>query len=410
MTRQGPAQRIPCSRWAPPNISAGETLTAQNRPAELSRGRATWLLYGVFSSMAFLLNGLGSVLAPLQRDLHVSRGDVAFYPSLFAVGLVVVGLAGGSLVGRIGRTAALRIAMAGMMLGGLLLATPARLATLLGALLLGLGAAVLVQLGPALLASLHPQAPTAAVGEANALASTASVIAPLAVSAALVSGLGWRIGYVGPALLALALLTVPAWRVVMPEAPGLVKDSSSVASPRLFGPWVNVLVAVSVEFCFIFWAPSALIEWDHASLGQAPALASLFLVGMATARGLASPITRRLSSTRVLMLACTGVAAAGFALFWAAPNVVLATAGLLVAGLGVALLYPTTVSRVVAVWPQAPDRAAAWAALASGLAIGIAPFVLARLSDLAGLRTAYLIVPALLVVLAARGVVVRTAA
>jgi MFS family permease len=291
-----------------------------------------------------------------------------------------------------------------MMLGGLLLATPSRIATLLGALLLGLGGAVMVQLGPALLAGLHPQAPTAAVGEANALASTASIVAPLAVSAALVFGLGWRLGYVGPALLALALLTVPAWRVAMPEAPEQSKDSPPAASPRLLGPWLDVLVAVSVEFCFIFWAPSALIDWDHASLGQAPALASLFLVGMAAARGLSVPITRRLRGRRALLLACTCVAAAGFALFWAAPNVTLAAGGLLLAGLGVALLYPTTVSRVVAVWPHAPDRAAAWAAFASGLAIGVAPFVLARLSDVIGLRSAYLIVPALLLVLAVRGV------
>ena len=354
--------------------------------------------------MAFLLNGLGAVLAPLQRDLHVSLGDVAFYPSLFAAGLVVVGLTGGALVARIGRTAALRLAIAGMMLGGLLLATPARVATLLGALLLGLGGAVLVQLCPSLLAALHPQAPTAAVGEANALASTASVIALLAVSAALVSGLGWRVGYLGLALLALALLTVPAWRLAMPEAPVLVKDSRGAPSVPLFGAWVDVLVAVSVEFCFIFWAPSALIDWVHASLGQAPALASLFLVGMATARGLAVPITRRLGATRVLMLACIGVAALGFALFWSAPNIVLAAAGLLIAGLGCALLYPTTVSRVVAAWPRAPDRAAARAALASGLAIGVAPFGLARLSDVIGLRTAYLMVPALLLVLAVRGV------
>jgi MFS family permease len=354
--------------------------------------------------MAFLLNGLGAVLAPLQRDLHVSRSDVAFYPSLFAVGLVVVGLTGGPLVGRIGRTAALRVAMAGMMVGGLLLATPVRMATLVGALLLGLGGAVMVQLGPALLASLHPATPTAAVGEANALASTASVAAPLAVAVALLAGLGWRIGYVGPALLALVLLSVPAWRTAMPEAPALVDDSARIASAPLLGPWLDVLVAVSVEFCFVFWAPSALIDWAHASLGQAPALASLFLVGMAVARGLAAPITRQLASRRLLMLACVGVAAVGFVLFWVAPNVVLAACGLLVAGLGVALLYPTTVSRIVAVWPHAPDRAAAWAALASGLAIGIAPFGLARLSDVAGLRVAYLIVLALLVVLAARGV------
>jgi hypothetical protein len=79
--------------------------------------------------------------------------------------------------------------------------------------------------------------------------------------------------------------------------------------------------------------------------------------------------------------------------------------GLLIAGLGTALLYPTTVSRVVAAWPHAPDRAAAWAALASGLAIGGAPALLARLADLAGLRTAFLIVPALLLALGGRAAV-----
>ena len=60
-------------------------------------------------------------------------------------------------------------------------------------------------------------------------------------------------------------------------------------------------------------------------------------------------------------------------------------------------------SRVIAAWPQAPDRASARAALGSGLAIGIAPFLLAQVSDRVGLRTAFLIVPALLLVLAVRG-------
>jgi hypothetical protein len=90
-------------------------------------------------------------------------------------------------------------------------------------------------------------------------------------------------------------------------------------------------------------------------------------------------------------------------LVWLAPAPALSAAGLLVTGLGVALLYPTTVSRLVAAWPHAPDRAAAVAALGSGLAIGSAPFVLGRLSDVTNLRTAYLIVPALLIVLAVRG-------
>jgi MFS family permease len=124
---------------------------------------------------------------------------------------------------------------------------------------------------------------------------------------------------------------------------------------------------------------------------------------MATARALSVHIIRRMPDQRALILACTGTATVGFALFWAAPTLTFAAAGLLVAGLGVALLYPTTVSRVVAAWPHMPDRAAARAALASGIAIGGAPLLLAQISDVAGLRQAFLIVPILLLVLAVRG-------
>ena len=138
------------------------------RPAGLSRGYAIWLLYGVFGCMAFLLNGLGAVLAPLQRELRVSRGEVAFYPSLFAAGLVIVGLAGGPLVTRLAvRGRAGDWPSSGCWPGRALIAAPARVATLLGALLLGLAAALLIQLVPAVLAAMQPQAPTVTIGEAN---------------------------------------------------------------------------------------------------------------------------------------------------------------------------------------------------------------------------------------------------
>jgi MFS family permease len=373
------------------------------RSGGLARRHATWLLYGVFSSMAYLLNGMGAVLPPLQRELHVTRGEVAFYPSLFAVGLVVVGLTGGSLVSRVGRATALRVAIAGLLLGGLFIATPVHIATLLGALLLGLGAALLIQLVPAILSAAQPQAPAAAIGEANGLASAASVLAPLAVGAAIAAGLGWRTGYLAAPLLALASLSLPVWRLAIPDASAPATNTPSAPPSPMLGRWLDLLLAVSVEFCMVFWAASALIVWDRASLSQAPALASLFLVGMATARALSARIIDRVPDQRALILACAAAALAGFALFWAAPTLTLAAAGLLVTGLGVALLYPTTVSRVIAAWPQAPDRASARAALGSGLAIGVAPFLLAQASDAIGLRAAFLIVPVLLLVLALRG-------
>jgi MFS family permease len=388
-----------------PSVGAA-SLPPVGRSGGLARGRATWLLYVVLSCLGFLLNGLGAVLVPLQKDLHVGRGQVAFYPTLFAAGLLLVGVAGGRVVGRVGRGVALRISIGGMILGGLFLATDRRALTLVGALLLGVGGALLIQLIPALLSALHPHAPAAAVGEANGLASAASVLAPLAVAGALGAGLGWRVGYLVVPLLGLVLILGPAWRIPMPDAVETVHDAPHGTATALIGPWLEVLFAVSVEFCMVFWAASAVTEWHHASEGVAPAVASLFLVGMATGRVLAVPITAR-ARDRALILVCTGVAAAGFVLFWSAPVLALAGVGLAVAGLGVALLYPTTVSRTVAAWPHAPDRAAARAALASGVAIGGAPFVLARLADLTGLRVAYLVVPLLLLALAGRAVLAR---
>ncbi|HEX7199594.1 MAG TPA: hypothetical protein VF213_08960, partial [Dongiaceae bacterium] len=229
------------------------------------------------------------------------------------------------------------------------------------------------------------------------------VLAPLAVAASLAAGLGWRAGYLAIPLLALAAMAWPAWRLALPNAPESALNRPAGDATPILGRWVDLVVAVSVEFCFVFWAASAFIAWDRASLSQAPAVAALFLVGMAIARTMSARMIAQIPDPRALILACVACAGVGFALFWAAPVLVLGAVGLFVAGLGVALLYPTTVSRVIAAWPHAPDRAAARAALGSGLAIGLAPFLLAQMSDRIGLRAAFLIVPALLVMLAIRG-------
>ena len=242
---------------------------------------------------------------------------------------------------------------------------------------------MLIQLIPALLSALHPHAPAAAVGEANGLASAASVLAPLAVAGALATGLGWRVGYLVAPLVMLTLVLWPAWRVPLPVAVAPAHDAPVGRARELVGPWLDVLFAVSVEFCMVFWAASAVTDWHHASDGLAPAVASLFLVGhggRAVARGAdhGTAAERATADAGVRRRSqrpgsrCSG---------WRRV-LPLAGVGLAVTGLGVALLYPTTVSRTVAAWPHAPDRAAARAALASGVAIGGAPFVLARLADL----------------------------
>jgi len=167
---------------------------------------------------------------------------------------------------------------------------------------------------------------------------------------------------------------------------------------RLLPRWIALLLAVSVEFCLVFWAADAFTEWHGAGAAAAPALAATFLLGMALVRAASSRLTTG-RHPQVIILAACGVAALGFAALWAWPTTAGAAIGLLVAGGGVALLYPAALARLVAAWPDDRDRAAGRGALASGVAIGGAPFLLAALSDAFGLRAAYLIVPGLLLAL-----------
>src|SRR5262249_18099931 len=147
--------------------------------------------------------------------------------------------------------------------------------------------------------------------------SAASVLAPLAVAGALAGGLGWRAGYLAAPLGLLAVVALFAWHVPIPDAAQPHDDTPIGSRAALIGPWIGVVRAVSVEFCMVFWAASAVGDWHHASAGLAPAVASLFLVGMAVGRSFAVPVSRRLRGHRPLMLTCVAIAGGGFALFWA---------------------------------------------------------------------------------------------
>jgi fucose permease len=341
-------------------------------PSALSRDDGTVLLYAGMGLLGYLLNGLGSVLAPLQQELHVDRAQVAFYPSLFAAALLVVGLAGGPVVRRAGHRRSLVAASGGLAAGAALLSAPGRGLTLAGAVLLGCGGALMVQVVPAALTDRHPAAAPAAIGEANAVASAASVAAPASPSPASPS-----------------------------PAPGLEPGP-------LPGRWADLLLAVSVEFCLVFWAASAFSEWHGAGGAAASAYVSVLLLGMAVVRAAATRLVAGRHPLSVIVTGCL-VAGAGFGVFWGSPVTAGCVLGLFVTGAGIGLLYPMTLARVVAAWPHARDHASARAALASGLAIGVAPLALAALADRTGLRAAYLIVPALLVTLAVHASLARAA-
>ncbi|XRQ05572.1 MFS transporter [Actinomadura welshii] len=433
--------------------------------AVLRRTSSTFGLYLTFGCLGYLLTALGAILPELREERGLPRAEVALYPSAFALGLVVVGIVGDRLADRLGRLA-LPSALVALVGGAAIIAAGGgRLGTGIGALVLGLGGAGLVQLIPAGLRALHGGDGAVPIGEANAVASTASVLSPVLIGASLAHGLGWRLAFAVPPLVLAAVLLLTR-RAVAPQvregaapqvredaapqvrkgaapaagggaapevrggaapevrkgaapevrgdaapqvregaASAVREDAAPVAgdrAPRAFlSRWADLVLAVGVEFCMVFWAADFLRSAKHLGSGAATTLSAAFLLGMAVGRMASGPVVRAAGRPDRLLAAAAGLGIAGFAVLWAAPAP-LAVAGLLVVGLGVALLYPVILARALAAWPSQPVRAAARCALASGVAIGVAPLALGTLADLTTLRAAVFVAPALLLALLLR--------
>jgi fucose permease len=152
-----------------------------------------------------------------------------------------------------------------------------------------------------------------------------------------------------------------------------------------------------VEFAFTLWSGVAIRDW-HATTEATAALGPLFFVGGMALGRLISAAADRLASPGRLIAAAALLVVGGFAGFSSAPSVGLAFAWLVVAGLGVAPLYPQTLTQLIGA-SATPDAGSRWGAVASGTAITVSPQILGRVADGVGLRWAYVLVPVLVVLL-----------
>jgi fucose permease len=156
--------------------------------------------------------------------------------------------------------------------------------------------------------------------------------------------------------------------------------------------WATLVLVVSMEFSFVFWTADEL----RMAAGAQPALAAgavtVFELALAGGRLAGSHLLQR-AEALTLLRAGLVVSVLGFALFWSAHVLWPALLGLAVAGLGVAMLYPLSLTGAIASAAGRSDLASGRAALGSGVAIGLAPLALGALADAHGVHLAYLVVP-----------------
>jgi hypothetical protein len=342
------------------------------------------------SSLGYLLAGLGACVAILARDLHEPTGRLALLSSAFAVGLVIVAAVGPRLLRSWSIGVVLRAGSVICAAGAALLAlAPVYAVVVVGGLCIGLGGALLVLLAPLML---HGPTAAARLSRVNAVASASGILAPLTIGLIDALGITGRVAMLIAVPPLLILATVKGPDVVPPvlsEAP----TGHAVGRTVALG-WLRVVLAVGVEFCFVVWAVARLVD-SGLTLAVAALLGSSFPIGMAVGRAI-GPVHWR-SVSPVVIGGSLAIIGTLFVSLLNAPALI--ALGLIIAGIGVAPLYPVTLAALVAMPGLSPTRLAAIGALASGTAILITPAALAGLARLVDLRLAYLITIPLLLIL-----------
>lgn len=344
------------------------------------------------AAVGFTIAALGSVVVLLARDLAVDPQQLSWLSSAFGAGLLTVAVTGSCLLTR-GPDAVLRAGALLLSVGaGLLALAQDRTAVTIGALALGLGAATLML---AVSAQLTGHGAARRLAAVNAASSTAGVLAPLTLSVVDTiagAGRGALLLLLPPLLI---LIAVPAQDALTTSPPPV--SSGILDCGELVRRWSRVVLAVSVEFCFVIWAVSRL-QLTGLPVARAVVAATAFPLGIALGRTAGLRLT---TTPRVLPLSALTAAlgAAAVVLGEAAPVV---TAGLLAAGLGVALLYPVTLAHLLASPGLRPAAGASAGALASGTAVLLAPLTLVAIATTVNLRLAFLLVMLPLTLLARR--------
>ena len=374
------------------------------------RDRLTWLAFLMMAFFSYFINVLGPITPFLKNELSLSYAVSSLHFSAFAVGILVIGLAGHGPIRWLGRRRSLWIGAAGMSVGALLLVAGRTPVITIGAsFIMGLCGSLILAIVPSVLSDQHGERRAAVISEANVIASLVATTAPLLVGwFALFPGLGgWRLG-LGLMAFAPLLLFLIFMTVTVPESASDTTEQavSRERLPLLFWLyWVALILGVSVEFCMICWSADYL-ETAHALRKASAAQAvSLFFAGMIAGRLASSRLVRSFATPQVVTISIlTG--SIGFLLFWLAGKTPLVLSGLFITGLGVAGLYPLLLSLCIGSAGQNTLLASARSSLASGIAIIALPLALGRLADAVGIQRAYGLV---LFLLAAVFLIIRLA-
>ena len=349
--------------------------------------------------IGFTQSMLGPLMPFLRTELRLNYTLGGFLPAALAVGLILSGLIGDWLACHWSRRVVFWSGAIGLATSAVLLGLSHRFELALIAVLgMGFGSSLTQVMIQALLADQHAGRRAIAFTEANVAASLSATLTPLVIGSLQAAGVGWRAISV-PVVLFLTLLAGTFHRQSIPD--GAAARTQSVEDrgrlPFSFWLyWIVLFLVVAVEMSMAVWGTEFLSSVAGLSRVDAALAFSAFPAAMLIGRIAGSRFTRRWSSLTLLLIALV-VTLIGFPLFWLARLAALNIIGLFITGLGIANLYPLTLSVAIGLAADQSNKASARVSLGVGTALLTAPLLLGWLADRLGLQSAYGMVIVLMV-------------
>ena len=349
----------------------------------------------VLSLFAFMISMIGPMVPYLRDEFGIDYALAGLHQSAFAVGMVIMGLSGGFFVKRLGIEKCLWGGMVDM-LAGLLLMVLAKgpALTLGGVFIMSLGGTVTMGAAQTSFANGPVAHRGKLIMEGNVAASTVGIFVPAVLLFGSRIGIGWRVVF--PVMLvslaAVASFGVPATRDHLKTRDQKADAGSGILGAGYWRMWVLIFFAVSVEWAISFWCMTYLLSLTDNSRDLAAAGTTLLALSIVAGRFISSRVGHKVSEEIRLVIAMILVFA-GFPLYWLHPGTALTFAGLVLGGLGASNFYPLIVALALRRASGNAAKATSFIPVASGSAIGLAPFLLGRLADVMDIHTALLYIP-----------------
>ena len=351
-------------------------------------------IFLTFFAMGFV-DAMGPLASTIQKQYSLSGFMAGLLPAFAFVAFAVFSVPGGVLAARIGKKSMMVLALALVALGVLVptLVVPGFALLLAGVFVLGVGTTFLQVAGNPIMRDVSAEGRFASnLSLAQFVKGIGSVVSTALVARLAVGELGWRrIFPIFLALTVVALLAVLALRIkeTRAEVPPSVGSSVALLGEPAFGLAVlGIFLYVGSEVGMSTWLGPRLEALGFEESRSKLLGPTLFFGALTLGRLLGSGILSVMSSRAFFRLSAALGALGILLVLFGEPN--LAVAGVAVAGLGFANIWPVLFSLTV---EARPERSAELSGLMCMAIFGgaVLPPLMGRINDTAGLGPAFVV-------------------